>query len=370
LDLQLPTIQIDTAQGQLEETYLRSTIVIGHQRDGCPTDNELGQRELSTLQLTLDKQLLGLIKNACQADKLEQALELAKLLSQPQSLIAASKLAEYFHAAGLRERIEILTLNLDETLEGRRESKWSHLVDDRIIVDSRRLVDSKMSSVDPLAQPFSDIRPQWPRKSMRQNLPAVAIPEDSGVGSSDAFDDEEVEVDDALAQEVITPKESIRPAPMANNPFKKVPGANAFGKKANNDNSLKKSHSFFDRVESVVEKTKGKTNAAHRQSTLFDALPPKSDETETRKRNKKRKSTEDEGDEDGKVERSTKDIKTLFATASERKQMVVEEVEETQLVGLTIEKKARLDEVDENDDLALVMSNGVTIIPDQVTLDA
>ena len=224
---------------------LRNAVVIGHQRDGCPTEDV---DEIASLRLALDKQYLGLIKTCLQSDRADQALDVAKCLTHPQTLAAAIKLAEFFHAAGLVERLRRLEPAVDE--DGRRESKWSHLADDRLVVGQHGgRMDNR--SGDALARDFNETRPLWPRKSMPAAAPmatTMSRGEDSGVGSSDVpMEDEDDEEESAPA-----------PVRLTVNPFKKVPGdaprLAAVASDLPAQPALKKSRSFFDRVESTTAK--------------------------------------------------------------------------------------------------------------------
>lgn len=118
--------------------------MLGHQRDGADPDDYTAKTELARAELELDKHLLKLIQTACKADKLSQALDAAQMLSQPQSVDAAVKIAAFFRLQGLQERIEMVKETRTQGFvssrwqreDAKRKSKYSHFEDHRTIADS------------------------------------------------------------------------------------------------------------------------------------------------------------------------------------------------------------------------------------------
>jgi chromosome transmission fidelity protein 4 len=89
-------------------------------------------------ELEIDKNLLKALQTACKAEKLQQALDVVNLLTHPQSIDAAAKLAGFFHLTGLQERIHAVkeAKLYQHKRDEKRRSKWGHLADDRTIVGS------------------------------------------------------------------------------------------------------------------------------------------------------------------------------------------------------------------------------------------
>lgn len=138
LDLQFPLLSMDVPAGQLAEKHLRESLFVQHRKDGAPADDFSLKTELAREELQTDKHLLLAIQTFCKADKLEAALDAVLLLSQPASLVAASKVAGFFDLPALQERIELVQQMRDDAADPeeaalKRQSKWAHLVDDRYI---------------------------------------------------------------------------------------------------------------------------------------------------------------------------------------------------------------------------------------------
>ncbi|KAG0167035.1 hypothetical protein DFQ30_006473 [Apophysomyces sp. BC1015] len=106
IELQMPTLQVDSDSGRLEEQYLRTHIMTLHERDEAEatgTEDEY-YKEFSRADMEMDKALLQLIQLACKADKVQRALDLASALHSSRSVDAAIKIATFHHITSLAER--------------------------------------------------------------------------------------------------------------------------------------------------------------------------------------------------------------------------------------------------------------------------
>lgn len=120
---------------------MRGSLFLSHRRDGTHPSDYISQATVAQEELATDKYLLKLIQTACKSDKLQAALDLALLISQPDSLGAAAKIAGFFTLDSLKERILLVRDEKMRSLSGeednKREGKWSHLIDDRTILGVR-----------------------------------------------------------------------------------------------------------------------------------------------------------------------------------------------------------------------------------------
>ena len=182
-----------------------------HLRDGAALEDEEAPHEIVEAEVALDKELLKLMQMACKADRLERALEIARLLTHPASLDAAVKLAAFFRLGGLQDRIERLRERQGPSQPEKRESRWAPLADERTISGPVSNAPAKRPMVDLLAMPFetekraraASARPVEPRP----RAPAApTMPprrsDDSGLGSSEgepiAFEEDDEEEERAM----------------------------------------------------------------------------------------------------------------------------------------------------------------------------
>ncbi|MBW0469383.1 hypothetical protein O181_009098 [Austropuccinia psidii MF-1] len=143
IPLQMPALRLNEPQGQLEENYLRDSIIYSHQEDlANPEDYSLAS-QLGFLQLELDKKLLKLVETGCKAEptpQLQKALDYASYLKNMNTLEASMKIAKFYNLAGLYERVSKAheAKQLQRKLDGpeKRLSKYSHLEDHRILTSS------------------------------------------------------------------------------------------------------------------------------------------------------------------------------------------------------------------------------------------
>jgi chromosome transmission fidelity protein 4 len=270
----------------------------------------------------MDSSLIKIMQITSKADRLEQALEAARLLTQIQSLDAAARLAAFFHQPGLQERVLLIKearSGEDLVDKERRESKWSHLIDNRTLVDSNRAAQDytmqaasrgpKASASSVFSRPveapigkqsFGDSSALASHKTYKTT--AEAAKEDSGHGSSEHdYEQNAMDEDEPLQYE--EPMEETAPEPqpapkaVSKNPFAKTSkpkapppvNSNPFAKKATgNVKEIKRSDSFFNRVEAKTQTKAPKDNS--RQATLFGKPPPEKPAAPEGKRGRKRKS--------------------------------------------------------------------------------
>ncbi|KAI7936923.1 hypothetical protein MJO28_015822 [Puccinia striiformis f. sp. tritici] len=147
VSLQMPLLEQDSPQGQLEESYLRGSLTYQHQTDlANPEDTSLAA-QLSFNQLELEKQVLKLIESCCKAEPeptLQKALDYSTYLKNMNTLEASMKICKFFNLAGLQERISKLKESreleqdlFDQSGLGKRKYKYAHLEDYNIITDSK-----------------------------------------------------------------------------------------------------------------------------------------------------------------------------------------------------------------------------------------
>ncbi|WAQ92369.1 hypothetical protein PtA15_16A276 [Puccinia triticina] len=147
VQLQMPLLEQDSPQGQLEESYLRGSLIHHHRADLAKPEDTLLSSELSTNQLELEKQLLKLIETCCKVEpepSLQKALDYSICLKNMNTLEASVKICKFFNLAGLQERVSKLrdARELENDLSdpsglSKRKSKYAHLEDYEIIAESK-----------------------------------------------------------------------------------------------------------------------------------------------------------------------------------------------------------------------------------------
>jgi chromosome transmission fidelity protein 4 len=73
-------------------------------RDSPHVDSD-AEYTIKQKEVALDKELLQLVQGACKADNLQRALDLTRLMHNPASVEAATKIAGFYHLPGLQERM-------------------------------------------------------------------------------------------------------------------------------------------------------------------------------------------------------------------------------------------------------------------------
>jgi len=167
--LQMPLLEQDSPQGQLEESYLRGSMIYHHQADLANPDNPSLASQLSLDHLELEKEVLKLIERCCKAEPepcLQKALDYSILLKNLNTLEASIKISKFFNLAGLEERITKLreARELENDLTdpsglGKRKSKYAHLEDYDIITDCKAAPKRKAgnSGQGLFERPFDDL---------------------------------------------------------------------------------------------------------------------------------------------------------------------------------------------------------------------
>ncbi|KAG9026461.1 hypothetical protein FRB95_008833 [Tulasnella sp. JGI-2019a] len=107
IEVHMPMLTMDTPQGQAEERLLREWIQVLMLRDAhkdlAPSSSDIAKRELQ-----MDKELIQLLQAAIKGDKLQRALDSARLLHHLPSYDSAQKVAGFYSLVGLQEKIGAL----------------------------------------------------------------------------------------------------------------------------------------------------------------------------------------------------------------------------------------------------------------------
>lgn len=83
-------------------------------RDTTASGSNAAKDEISTIEVSRDKELLQLVQAACKADKLQRALDLTRLMHSLNSMEAAAKIAAFYHLPGLQEKMGIVRETIEE----------------------------------------------------------------------------------------------------------------------------------------------------------------------------------------------------------------------------------------------------------------
>ncbi|KAI9029607.1 WD40-repeat-containing domain protein [Phycomyces nitens] len=104
VELMMPTTQLDTETGKLEEKFLRTKIISAHEKEEIRLEGG-DENDIKKMDLEMDKTLLQLIQLACKAEKHDRVLDLSSALSSARSIDAAIKIASHFNLSRLAEHI-------------------------------------------------------------------------------------------------------------------------------------------------------------------------------------------------------------------------------------------------------------------------
>jgi len=173
IPLQIPLVNVQESVGESEAAYVQLDIISSHLRDCLPSlsaaqtsqSYEL-KSKISVYELEMDKSILKLLQIACKADRQQQALDLARTLSSSRALTGAKRLAGTYSLKALEMRIDDMiaakeghagAAYRERQEKQKREGKYAHLVDERVIPDSSiELADVSVRSGNPLAMPFAN----------------------------------------------------------------------------------------------------------------------------------------------------------------------------------------------------------------------
>ncbi|KAF8629176.1 hypothetical protein AX17_005761 [Amanita inopinata Kibby_2008] len=257
-------------------------------------DEELTTNAIATKERALDKELILLIQMACKdpADN-PRAIELTKLLHNIISIDAAIKIAEFYHLAGLKEKMQLIRTDREENedrLIVARSKRRRWLKPDPLPREILSM-SARHRRPDPLAENYP------PPIIERPGLTRVTSPviEPSQYAKQDTGSSSHLMRDTSLAPEPIPSPDikrkreameesqedefTMRPRQKLN-PFAKRPGQetlpNPFVRKLNENKVIHKSESFFEKVDAATlssGKTKrsslAKDKKEGRQTTLL-----------------------------------------------------------------------------------------------------
>ncbi|TFK20918.1 hypothetical protein FA15DRAFT_624697 [Coprinopsis marcescibilis] len=282
-------------------------------------DEDLTTETIASREQAIDKEFILLIQAACKSANIPRAIELVKLLHNIPSFDASIAIANFYNLQGLKEKMQYLKREKEEDedrLVVARNKRRRWLKPDAQL----RQVASETNGFGARYDPLGDTRP--PQQIERPGMSRVTKPviEKSRFSSAapstqaqrnkspeDAFsstpwiDDQTMrdspppvekrkrdEVEDSF------PSSSMPPPKAKFNPFarKSAPDTNKnpFSRSNENNRSLHKSESFFDKVDAAETQANGKKRttakgkekdtvktAGPRQTTLFSMLPQKRD---------------------------------------------------------------------------------------------
>ncbi|KAG6829481.1 hypothetical protein H0H92_004362 [Tricholoma furcatifolium] len=316
-----------------EEFIARESLLVQIALDSL--EEELTTDEILQRERTMDREFIILIQAACKADNVPRAIELTKLLHNLASFDSAMKLADFYHLAGLREKIGLLKADREENedrLVAARNKRRRWLKPDPPLREVQPPNGS--SRVDLLG----DVRPpptiDRPRLA-RVTAPVVETSRYSSVAPTSSFApsvDSPSLVDDVDSpastsygdgkRKRTEPEEfdssfATPPPPKQKaNPFARKPGQevrNPFARKVDaNGKTLQKSESFFEKVSAAESeagtqskrpfaKPAAKEKGAVRQTTLFGMAPPKPKEKEKKIKERAKNSNAVVADEETQI---------------------------------------------------------------------
>ncbi|KAF8627825.1 hypothetical protein AX15_004246 [Amanita polypyramis BW_CC] len=278
-----------------EELFERELLFI--QIDYDVLDEELTTDAIVTKERTLDRELIQLIQVACKdpAD-IARALELTKLLHNAPSIDAAIKIAEFYHLAGLREKMQLIKTDREER-EDRliiARNKRRHWLKPEPAPREIQTLNARQSRIDLLAEQYPP--PAIDRPGMaRVTVPVIEssqymkidIPGSSHITREASPTPDPVTVQDSKRKRDIDESQEddfAMPLPkQKTNPFAKRPGQetprNPFARKAGGNKIISKSNSFFEKVDHAnaeADKSKksflAKDKKEGRQTTLLGMI--------------------------------------------------------------------------------------------------
>ncbi|KAF9010688.1 hypothetical protein BDQ17DRAFT_1234391 [Cyathus striatus] len=264
-------------------------------------DEELTTDEIASRERAIDKEFIILIQAACKSDNIPRAIELTKLLHYTTAFDAASKIADFYHLVGFKEKVEMLKAEREEAEDrmiAARNKRKRWLKPDTQIREIAPATSARSSRLDPL----SDVRPPPPieRPGMaRVTVPVIEKSRYSSVAPSPSLtpsrssEDEQTLTESPVSIEIKRKRSDLddpsgipdlsMPPPKQINPFARKANPetskNPFSRKVENK-TIRKSESFFEKVEAAESepaKSKKSTNKSNdkdgpRQTTLFGMM--------------------------------------------------------------------------------------------------
>ena len=158
------------SQVEKSDSFERETLMIQIALDSL--DEELYTPDIISREKALDKEVIQLIQAACKGGNTARAIELTKLLHNTASIDAATKIANFYHFPGLKERMEIIKSereDAEDRFRAAREKRRRWLKSDppvRVLAEHV----AAPTRVDPLA----DFRP--PPAVERPGMARVTTP--------------------------------------------------------------------------------------------------------------------------------------------------------------------------------------------------
>ncbi|KAF5390153.1 hypothetical protein D9757_002927 [Collybiopsis confluens] len=308
LPLRIPFDTTNEKEEQIERELLFKEMLLERL-----DDEELTTEDILSQERVIDKEFVSLIQVACKDDNTPRAIELTKLLHNVQTFDIVAKIADFYHLAGFKEKVELLKRIREESedrFEAAREKRrrWNK-------IDSRpqRIPDvdtdvtrsgpaPKVRSFQDFGPPPAIFRPGLSRampviESTRYSSNVASAQSEPSPGSDDMWSDplapsalsekrkrsnfEDVEMESQSNLSILIPPKQ------KSNPFARKSGLdtnkNPFARKSG-DKTILKSESFFEKVEKVeaaekvptkLTKRKGKdkdksdSKEGSRQQTLF-----------------------------------------------------------------------------------------------------
>ena len=162
-------------------SVIRGEMQLSIQRDAMESSSD-AESSTKAREVALDKILLQLVQGACKADNLSRALDIARLMHNPATVEAASKVAAFYHLPGLQERIQGVKITTDQKRSNDQRAR-------------RALPQANVHSKKARGASYGEFAPKTARRSFggvqRDVTPAISqaesyVPETPGVESTPA----------------------------------------------------------------------------------------------------------------------------------------------------------------------------------------
>ncbi|KAJ9120184.1 hypothetical protein QFC22_003083 [Naganishia vaughanmartiniae] len=297
IDIEMPLLNKDQAQGRNEELIVRSNVELEAMKDNQKsaayhsTSGDIARKTKEQ-----DKILLTLLMEAVKADRKQQAFDIVRMLHNAVSMNAASQIAELYSSFALKERILLYKADFEakhraREKAGRSDTSLRHLpdtYDEPYSNDDHRGSKTSFEPRKGVSRRTAAATVTKPAARYESPLPVADIPsytdfdstlDSSAINASPSrkrkMDDDFLTFDEpsvdrtslkkAHHDETVT--EVAHPAKAASkNPFArgKPVASNPFARPANGKvaQATTKSKSFFERVDDIQAKGKVNANAA------------------------------------------------------------------------------------------------------------